>query len=679
MKNEVKNVFVEKVIKGKIMPPTRPDFSINKWNQEWVKVEAEASDRDRKVHQAGVIIDSLLAEVREELDNLYEKAPKTSYERLMLSYVATSNRTTAVAVKLAKQEAPKNTHAVLVKANFTGTKQGLSALAHGAVDGFQLAIRNCLWKIEKGEKIEASKDPVDEMSFIQQESGLSQLYWTYLHLWQCILWSDYELEEMDEEQKFFSVKQPVTSFEIAFLNSVNRKDRLVGQNTLMAISPLIRSKFLDDKFVMMKRENKKRVAYVKSLRGAGDKLTTFNTEWRIRELDLQSYYPKEWLTDDNGKGFSLSEALEVFRCLMLMANALKDKFPENDSAFNVNKLNEFCPTVQIFSLTRALCDATKLDASKISKMLDFMTIKASPTSDLWCQPLIKTSRNEYALLVSALCSPSIFRIVERWADEFGVDLGEKGYTYEETVIEELNDALNTNPLVVDYDKGLNKRIKLDNGEEEFDLLARIDDMIIVGEAKSIVTTDSEISKSRTADILEHAGQQVTRKTKFLKDNLEEIFERLDWTYDKEKEYTFVQCILNSGQIFVGHKFDEVPVIDEKILRSYFSSDKMNLLTVASKTGNKTIAWYQLYSNLEELKANFLTYVSNPPQLSESEESFEYNNIGFPYMTSYSYKISKSYLVLKQSEPLATMDREHHFPVIKSADFEAEAAQVKVAM
>lgn len=679
MSDEVKDVFVEKVIKGKVKPPIRPDFSLDKWKKEWAKVEDKASDRDRKAYKAGVIIDSLLGDVRKKLEELYEKAPKTSVENLMLSYAATSNRTLTVAVKLAKQELPENAHAIRLKANFTGTKQSLSELAHGAVDGFQLAIRNCLWKIENEEKIEASKDPIDEMSFIQQESGLSQLYWTYLHLWQCIFWSDYELVEMDKEHKLFSVKQPITQFETAFLNSVNRKDRLIGQNTLMATRPMIRSKFLDDKYVMMKRENKKRIANVESLRGAGDKLITFNTEWRIRELDLQSYYPKKWLTDDYNKGFSLSEALEVFRCLMLMANALKDKFPENDSAFNVNKLNEFCPTVQVLSLKFALCDATKFDVSKVSKILDFMTIKASPTSDLWCQPLIKTSRNEYALLVSALCSPSIFRIVERWADEVGVELGEKGYTYEETVIEELNDALDTNPLVVDYDKGLNKRVKLDNGEEEFDLLARIDDMIIVGEAKSIVTTDSEISKSRAADILEHAGQQVTRKTKFLKDNLEDVFERLNWNYDKDKEYTFVQCILNSGRIFVGHKFDGIPVIDEKILRAYFSSNKMNLLTVVSNKRNKTIAWYKLYSNIEELKMNFPTYVSNPPQLSESEESFEYNSIGFPYMTKDSYKISKSYLVLKQSEPLATMDRKHHFTVIKSADFEAEAAQIKVAM
>ncbi|MBF4232808.1 hypothetical protein EA002_24030, partial [Vibrio anguillarum] len=147
----------------------------------------------------------------------------------------------------------------------------------------------------------------------------------------------------------------------------------------------------------------------------------------------------------------------------------------------------------------------------------------------------------------ALGAPSVFRLVEKWADEFGIDLHEKGYTYEETIIEELNDALDSNEFIDDYDKGLSRRIKLGAGkEEEFDLLARIDDLIIVGEAKSIVTTDSEISKYRTSEILQHAGEQVIRKTVFLQDNIEEIFERLDWTYDKNKDYKFAQCILNSS-------------------------------------------------------------------------------------------------------------------------------------
>ncbi|ENJ8202240.1 hypothetical protein F0H41_05830 [Vibrio cholerae] len=690
MAKVLEETFTESVRKGKIKAPNSNRFTAEKWNKEWGKFEADASERDQKVYKAGIIIDSLLGEVRGKLAELYSKAPKTTYEKLMLSYVASSNRTLAVAIKNTIKEVEANVqdanakganvHAAMIEANMMGDKKSLGELAHGAVDGFQLAVRVCLGKVEKGEKLTVSENPIDEMSFVMQESGLSQLYSGYLHLWQCVLWSDYDLIELDDEHKVFSIQQPKSEIEVSFLSSSNRKDRLSGQNTMLASRPMIRSKFLGDKFVMMKRENKRRVAYVANVKDAGDKLITFNAEWRIRELDLQSHYPEKWLTGDYGKGFSLNESLNVFRCMMLMANTLKHKFPEDDSAFTINKLKEFCPTVRIFSLKRALCEATGLAAEKIDKILEFMTIKASPTSDLWCQPLIKTSKNEYAIVVSALCSPSMFRVFERWVDDLGIDLGEKGYTYEDTVLEELNDSLEKNTLITDYDKGVSKRIRLDAGEEEFDLLARIDDLVIIGEAKSIVTTDSEISKARAAGILEHAGQQVTRKTEFLKANLQAIFERLGWNYDPSVDYKFAQCILNSGRVFVGYEFDGVPVIDEKILRAYFASDKVNLFSFPSRQGGtKTIAWLQLYSNLDELKSNFQIYACNPPQLNEDADCFEYNVNKFPYMTEDSYKVIKNYLVLKQRSPIEMLEREHHFPVVKSDDFDAEFASVDVVM
>lgn len=673
--NDEKGIFVRKIIKSNIKQPTRFGFSIEKWNEEWEKVRDTASSRDEKVYKAGCIIFSLLNEVREKVELLYQQAPKTTPERLMLAYAADSNRTTTVAIKLALDDSPSKIQSVKVQSGPTGNTFGLSEVAHGAVDGVQLAIRNCLSKIETNEKIKASVEPIDEMSFIQQELWLSQLYCSYEHLWQCILWSDYELIEQDKEQKLYIVKQPLNPFEIAFLSSVDRKSRLLVQNSLMASSPLIRSRFRDDMFVSVKRENKKRVAYVELVRDADEKLIHFNTQWRLDELNLQSHYPNDWFRTDYGQGFCLRDVLEVMRCLMLMSNVLKDKFPENDSAFNMNKLSEFCPKVQAFSLHQALCKATKIHAQQVANILEFLTIKPTGNNDLWCQPLIKISNNKYAILVSALSSPSIPRLVERWSSQCGIDLDKKGHTYEKAVVDELNAVLKENAFIVDYEEGLSKRVKLKTGEEEFDLLARVDDMIILGESKSIVTTDSEISKYRTAEILQHAGQQVNRKTKFLVENMASVFGVLGWNYEQNKEYKIAQCILNSGKVFVGHKFEGIPVIDESILCSYFSSNTINLCSVHSEGELKHISWYELYANLQELKDNFQTYISYPPQLSESEESYEYNEIGFPYINKESYKLANSYLVLKQAEPLARMDRPHHFRVIKSDDFDEQVETV----
>lgn len=44
MADEIKDLFVENTIKDKIKPLIRHDFKLDKWNLEWAKVEAYASE-----------------------------------------------------------------------------------------------------------------------------------------------------------------------------------------------------------------------------------------------------------------------------------------------------------------------------------------------------------------------------------------------------------------------------------------------------------------------------------------------------------------------------------------------------------------------------------------------------------------------------------------------------------
>lgn len=93
---------------GELSPPTRREFRLEKWHKAWEKVKESASTRDRKVYMAGLIVDSLLSEIRAKLIDLYKNAPKTNFEKLMLAYVAISNRDVAVALKIAIQEPRPN-------------------------------------------------------------------------------------------------------------------------------------------------------------------------------------------------------------------------------------------------------------------------------------------------------------------------------------------------------------------------------------------------------------------------------------------------------------------------------------------------------------------------------------------------------------------------------------------
>ena len=682
MVEEGRDFFVEKITKGELHPPTRREFRLEKWNKEWEKVKERASNRDSKVFAFGLIVHSLLSEIRTKLFELYKKsAPKTNFEKLMLAYVAISNRDVAVALKKAIQEPQTNAYGIMIKSGGAGGELSLQEVAHGAVDGLQVAIRECQRNIDNKKALPMSDDALDILDFIEYELRLSNLYSSYEHLWQCIIWSDYELEEIQKELKFYCVKQPTSDFEISFEASAIRKNRLSVQKSLIANSKALQEFYKNDKLIKIKRDNKARVAYVACVNDCDDNLITKNTQWQLQVTDLQKYFPKEWLDKKHRDGFSIYELLDVMRCLMLLANSQMEKFPDNDAAMSLHRLMEFCPRVKALYLKLAVRDATNIDSVKVAKILDFLTATSKQSSDLWCEPLIKTTGNEYAILVSALASPSIERLVEHWCPSFDINLEDKGYAFEKTVVDMLNAKLKKNQLIEDYDEAVGKRIKLDTGEEEFDLLVRIDNLVLIGESKSIVTTDSPISQYRTAQVLSHAGRQVTRKTEFLKNNTGKVFNCLGWHYDPAKEYKFAQCIINSSKIFVGYNFSGIPVVDEDILSNYFASPVVRIMSKPKANGTfKDIAWYELYSNIHELKNNLQTYLSNPPQLNEnSSSSFEYGDIKLPYINKDSYKIMKKRLVVNNKGPLAILDREHKFRVVKSDDYENEIALVTVTM
>ena len=279
-------------------------------------------------------------------------------------------------------------------------------------------------------------------------------------------------------------------------------------------------------------------------------------------------------------------------------------------------------------------------------------------------------------MIGALISPSIERLVEHWFISFGLNLDKKGYKFEKYVIDSLNEQLIQNRLINDFDKAVGKRIKTALGEEEFDLLVRIDDLIIIAESKSIVTTDSAISQYRTADILSRASLQVIRKTAFLKENLQDVFINLGWVFDKNVNYKFAECIVNSSRIFVGHKFNGIPVIDSDILSDYFESPIRSLMSKYNGNGEfKDIAWYELYNDLNGLKDNFQTYICNVPQINEDSESFEYCNFNIPYINQSSYKITYSRLIIKNTDPRSFMTKKHHFKLVTSDDYEIVSSQI----
>lgn len=657
--------------------PTQRGFSLKRWNDCWEKCKCRTSERDRKLHLSGVIIFSLLQEIRNELDTLYrEQAPDIDNTQLLLAYISLSNRDRAI-MSSEPRTKNKNIHSATISKNVIGNEITLQEVSDGAVDGLEKAIYFCKTRENNSHRICKGKTPLTVIEFIEKESLLSQTYGIYESYWHAILWSNYDLIEVDKENKFYIIEQPSDEVEIGLCVSQIRKSRLEAQSAMFATSPETLNFFDKDKYITYTKIGRNTKLSSKNIEKSDDEIKYINSCWKLQSMFLPDNFGHEILGRQTDVGFSINEALEIFRYLIILSIESTKKFPNNFRFSSLKEIHKFCPKVDKIELKRAISKSSGMTVFKVKKVLDFLEYKAYPKQDLWCHPIVSASAQKYALVTSSLVTPVILRLVEHWLVYLGYELQDKGYAYENLIIEGLNKALEKNSYILDFDNAVSRKITFNKVEEEIDLFFRIGDLIVIGEAKSIVTTDSPISNYRTVETLKHAAKQIKRKIGFVEKNIENVFNNLNWDYDQNANYKIIGCIINSGSMHVGSNIEGIPICDEKILLKYFQENKVPLLSAFDEKTREPrhLAWLTLYSNFDQLKDNLRTYLSNPPQIFERKEHFEYKQITLPYISEKSYKIVINRLV---PIDLAANDRvniKHFFPVGKVANYDEELEKV----
>lgn len=313
-------------------------------------------------------------------------------------------------------------------------------------------------------------------------------------------------------------------------------------------------------------------------------------------------------------------------------------------------------------LVRAIANASGLEYSKVSKIIAFLTYTAGINDDLWCSPVLEPSPSEILLLVSVLATPVVGRAVEHWLVKLDTDLQAKGQRYEQSIADQLNLKLSCNSIFSDFDCANPRKLSIGKNKEEVDLLLRIGKTVLIGETKSIVTTDSPISYHRTLQTLEFAAQQAKRKVQFVGENLEAVFKLLDWDFQSASDYTILPVIVSSNRMHAGFAVLDVPVCDDKILCAYFETNTFPLLSTMSRGKTEHLAWLKLYSNFEEGQRNLDPYLRTPPQVHNQAYTFEYSHSIVPCISEKSYRVMHSRLIPRELSIHDIIRRVHPFPL-----------------
>lgn len=669
--------FFNKIKNEELKTPTQHGFSLKKWELFWDSIKENATTSDRKIYESGKIFDAILRDIRSELEALYlEKAPNISSLDMLVSFISISNRDRAVLEK-SFGEMNYSSDSSTLSNNDYNVDLSFQEISDGAVDCRAKAIFFCQQRINKSKEFNQGNDPTDIMSFLKAEVILSGLYEAYEGYWNSILWNDYDLLEVDAENKLYSVVQPLNAREISYEASQIRKQRLAAHSSSISMAPSILDFFKNDNYISILKQGRNKKLICSKIEKSKDDLEFFNSSYKTSYLDIIDTFGRDVLEKKHKLGFSVNDAIEVFRNLVLLSISFNKKYPEDDSAFNIKKLSEFCPKIDKQKLRIALKESTGLGVVKITKILNFIEYRAAVGQDLWCHPLFSISNNKYAFLTSALVTPVLLRVVEHWMVSLEINFQDKGLVFEKLVIDGINKTVLKNKLIFDYDPAVSKRIKLIDSQEEIDFLLRIGNVILVGESKSIVTTDSAISHYRTINTLEKAASQVKRKSTFVKNNISDVFDNLGWKYDSNIKYEFVECIINSGRINVGFMIGGVPVTDDKILTKYFKSELIPMISTTDEKGKTChIAQALLYKDIDDLKGNLDLYLKNPPQLF-SNKKFEHREAPLPSLNENSYKIIFKRLIPKDVKSHDQIIFDTPFEVLKSENYDNEIAKSHV--
>ncbi|MFJ0164536.1 hypothetical protein Q4368_10825 [Acinetobacter baumannii] len=601
----IEDSFANKVRKNKIKSPLRHDFSIDKWNSA-----PKITDFDQSLYEAGLYFYSQFKCLRDHLEQLNKIPTSLSKEDYLKFFIGISNRNAKVAIdsveEILNESQPFkldiNLHAIQTSNNPLGNLLTFNDVSTLIVDGI---FYNVLTHLDEKPQNEGPKIRQEDLfQIINTENLLSQLYNSYEQYWNSILYEQISFKINDNQ--VYLEDNP----EIMISSIINEaRNTKIRSNQIM-----INYQYHEDLY--------KDYLYLVYINNQISYNVFSNLEQKHQQSiisSLFSFYGEETinflpntLPDLN---YNIDEVIAVFIQLSSLSYDIIRTLNSDTSVEpqNCNKIKSFNKIINTEELTRNLVTVLGIDESKVEQILDFLTFTnkrvPGPRTDLWRSPIIKINDKENLLVLEPLLHPVGLRCFEGWMAKAEVDISQKGTPFENHIKDELKKLFGKNTYIETSKIFERETLSIDGQEEEIDLLFKIGNLVVLGEAKCVVTTDSAISIWNTLEIIKHASEQATRKLDFVSRNFKTICSRFNWTYDENVELMFQPVVLISNGFGIGTNFFGVPILDHNILFSYFKNGKIPLISTGE---GEDLSYLRTYNSPEELQKNFSKFSSKPP-------------------------------------------------------------------
>lgn len=621
-----------KLVRNKNIPwPTQRKFSLERWKSDGSNFIEDATDSN--IYHAGIWANKSLTHIRSQIADmqLWHLSVKTM-ARNLLAFVnsdTTLMHKKHIEVVSDSQLRPIGAYDELayekITDNLWGSKKA-SSILDTAIDSLDLCLR-----FASGVKPKNSNATSNESEY-PKALNLAALYNSIENVFYDVVWLNWTLRE---EKGFWILEPQDYDREALLAASLKRHEDLLAQTITSAGElwiknrPLIKrfeGDFSKSIFQITEDTNNISVFFVRNEESDVPPQT-----FLYQSATTQLHYSPLLNTElDSLAKLRIIDLLNVFIELREIAKLIFEKVVSASSAKNFKELvDTHCPLIKRASVVRAISQSLRIEEQKVSRLIDLLTWKEDKSS-VYFRPVFSMDTSSGLCVFFAFHPILAFNpywVVDQWISEFGLGLDWRGSLFEEQIYREVSFAAHHCQFKELVKVSCGQKLSADDStSEELDVIIKINDHVIVGEAKCQKFPISPIEYTNYLDTLDTATKQATRKAAWAYKHLDVIARNLGVKIDEIKRISPLVVINHS--IGVGLVINGVPILDLLLLENYFARPYSST-GIAEGFEMTEIRGKAFYTNPTEFSENFSNYALYPHPIHKILSFFKPEMIFLP--------------------------------------------------
>ena len=650
--------FVKKVRYGNIAGPSQRNFK----REEWIKRKDDSSldDDDRRVVWAGLFLDDILSFLRKQIHLSDIDLCPEALVRLTIG-LATHNlfqlhEHTRIARPKRGARAELDIPSILATTvEADGQAFAPDELITGSGDGMKHMFRQLVGAEVGADRRKEHEVNREDLDNINAELNKAIMYHCAVEYWHDCLGHEYGIAR-HEEGLVIEPSRP--DLEIARVVSIYRRlnislqdDLMVGEWWLHKWPRAVKEKLCDIPLVR-RIYGSERIERIEL--GIDGKVLDAAVLGVAAMISLQYGYYQGFLDEPlpKLKEFTLNQVITGWRLLQSLAVVIVDSL-KRAADDNPRDLLRFAPRISRKVLRSTFAKALSIGAERAEQLIEVFVFEGDASEELWYQPLMRIGE-DYCLVAPCIHSVQLQRIVEGWMRQGGLDLDRRGPEFEKFCRDELARHAKDSPIAQSL-AILDRAVEFTPAggrREEIDIVVLIGDTVLLVEAKCILWPDDSLQFSNYRDTVEKAVAQISRKKDAVLSDYPAFARRLrELGHVAPDKGDVVCCVLTNSAVYSGFPIDGVPVVDLPILGRYL---KNKYVKVQSYHAGESTYQHVLhfYDDATQAGTRLGSYLSNPPQLSDTKQFVRHRDLFFPIESQeFGRLVKRTYKVEIDSEEM----------------------------